>query len=325
MLRSSAALVVGMLASGCGGSSIQSALHPASPASAKIAWLWWFLFGICSAVFLAVMGLMVAGLLRRPPGEPYTVPPNGTRFVVVGGILIPAVLLLTMLVASLQTTVALKVPANDLTIQVVGHQWWWEVRYPREGIATANEIEIPTGRTVRLELTSADVIHSFWVPRLNGKMDLVPGHTNTFWIAADRPGTYRGQCAEYCGLQHAHMSFYVVALPPEEYRAWVEARQRPHPPPANRELVRGRQVFTSGGCKTCHTVRGTDATGTVGPDLTHVGSRLTLGAGTLPNTAGTLRGWIEGSQSAKPGNRMPRTYLSPDDLHALAAYLQTLD
>jgi cytochrome c oxidase subunit 2 len=305
--------------------SIQSALHPAGTASAAIAGLWWFIFGLCGIVFLVVMGLLLAGLLRRSRHEPAIAPGGGNRFVVIGGAVIPAILLVTMLLASLKTTVALKLPRNDLTVQVIGHQWWWEVRYPRERIRTANEIGIPVGRPVQLELSSADVIHSFWVPSLNGKMDLIPGHRNLFWIAADRPGLFRGQCAEYCGLQHAHMAFYVKALPPEQFRAWVAARQRPHPSRSSPRLARGQQIITLAGCKDCHTIQGTGATGTLGPDLTHVGSRLSLGAGALDNNAGSMEGWIEDSQSIKPGNKMPRMYLTPDDLHAVREYLQSLD
>jgi cytochrome c oxidase subunit II len=305
--------------------SIQSALHPASPASREIAGLWWFIFTTTAMVFVIVMGLLLVAIFRRAPGELRPSSPRSTRFVVIGGALIPAGILLSFLVASLKTTLELKLPARALTVQVIGHQWWWEIYYPQQKIATANEIEIPVGQPVRLELKSADVIHSFWVPSLNGKIDLIPGHPNVFWIAADRRGTYRGQCAEYCGLQHAHMAFFVVALPPDAFRAWAAARQKPHREPSAPRLVRGRQMILLAGCKDCHTIAGTGARGKLGPDLTHVASRLTLGAGTLPNTAGTLEGWIADSQAMKPGNKMPRMYLAPEDLHALREYLESLD
>ncbi|MBW3623192.1 MAG: cytochrome c oxidase subunit II [Armatimonadetes bacterium] len=315
------ALGAAFLLGGCEGDRIQSTLHPASEAAAKIAWLWWVMCGAFTAVFLLVMVLLLLGVYRRPSGEGTGPPLGGTRFVILGGIAMPTVILLGLLIASLETTVALRLPEKQtLTVEVIGHRWWWEVRYPDQNIVTANEIQIPTGVPVRLVLKSADVIHSFWVPRLNGKMDMIPGHTNTFWIAAEKPGEYRGQCAEYCGLQHAKMAFYVVALPPEAFRAWVAERQTPRPAPE--AFLPGQEVFMQAGCKNCHTVRGTAAVGRVGPDLTHLGSRISLGAGEIPNTPGHLGGWIGNSQRIKPGNLMPRSFLAPEELHALVRYLE---
>lgn len=323
-VRRAGILAAGALFLGGCGRKLQSSLDPASSASSQIAGLWWMLFWIGVFVFVVTMALMLIGIMRRPGAAPGAPPLGGIPFVVLSGIVIPASFLLVILFTSLKATVALKPPPNQLTVQVIGHQWWWEVRYPDQGIALANEIQIPTGQPVRLELTSKDVIHSFWVPRLNGKMDLIPGHPNTFWIAADRPGTYRGQCAEYCGTQHAHMAFFVVALPPAEFQDWVGQRQQPNPEPRDPHLTRGKLVFSQAGCHDCHTIRDTAARGTAGPDLTHLGSRLTLGAGTLPNTTGNLEGWIADAQSSKPGILMPRSYLPPSDLHDLRAYLQSL-
>lgn len=312
-----------LLLTGCG-RKMQSALDPAGTASRQIAGIWWLLFWMSVIVFTVTMLLLVIGITRRSREAPGRPPMGGIPFVVLSGIIIPAVILLGLLVASLRTTVSLKVPPNQLTVQVVGHQWWWEIHYPGQGITTANEIQIPTGQPVRLELTSKDVIHSFWVPNLNGKMDLIPGHPNEFWIAADRPGTYRGQCAEYCGMQHAHMAFSVVAMPPGEFQEWVRQRQQPTPQPADPHLSRGELVFFQSACHDCHAIGGTPAKSDYGPDLTHIGSRLTLGAGTLANTTGNLEGWIADAQSSKPGIRMPRMFLPPDDLHDLRAYLQSL-
>jgi cytochrome c oxidase subunit II len=225
---------------------------------------------------------------------------------------------------SLKTSASLRVPQEGFTVRVVGHKWWWEVRYPQQGIVTANEIHIPVGQPVRLELTSADVIHSFWVPRLNGKRDLIPGLETEFWIHADEPGVYRGQCGEYCGTQHANMAFEVIALAPAEFAAWLAARPQPRRqlPPQNES--RGLQIFLRSGCSQCHTVQGTQATGNVGPDLTRFGSRQTIAAAMRPNTRDNLAAWISDPQVIKPGARMPRTDLTADDLETLLDYLEDL-
>jgi cytochrome c oxidase subunit 2 len=191
-------------------------------------------------------------------------------------------------------------------------------------VSTANEIHIPVGRKVRVEVQSRDVIHSFWVPALHGKLDLIPGYTGTTYFRADRPGTYRGRCAEYCGLQHAHMDVLVIAEPPARFAAWYEAQLRSAPPPADTLQQKGQQVFLAHACSLCHTIRGTQAGSRVGPDLTHLASRTTLAAGTVPNTRGHLGGWVLDPQRIKPGVRMPPNQLASDELHALLAYLQSL-
>jgi cytochrome c oxidase subunit 2 len=198
------------------------------------------------------------------------------------------------------------------------------VRYPEGGIVSANEIHVPVGRPVRLNLTSRDVIHSFWVPQLTVKTDLIPGHTNTTWIQATRPGTYRGQCAEYCGLQHAKMAILVVADPPGTFARWLATEQQPAAAAADPLAARGRLALERNSCAACHTVRGTAATGTVGPDLTHFGGRRTIGAGALANTRGNLGGWIVNSQTVKPGNKMPPQPLTSEELQDLLAYLESL-
>ncbi len=313
----------GLLAtSGCTGASVQSALHPAGPAAASIAWLWWFMFILGTLVFIGVMLLLVTAIMRRQ--ESRQGPPIGTLpFVLLGGVAIPGVILFVLLILTLDTTVSLRTPDTDLTVEVVGHQWWWEVRYPALDIVDANEIHIPAGRPVRLELRSADVIHSFWVPALHGKMDLNPDHTNVFWIKADQEGVYRGQCAEFCGLQHALMAMEIVVHSSAAFDDWVEQRRRPTVE-LNVRQQRGKEIFLSSGCPQCHTAGDTTAEGEVGPDLTHVASRRTLGAGTLRNNRANLTGWLSNPQAIKPGNLMPPTYLSPDDLHALVDYLQSL-
>jgi cytochrome c oxidase subunit II len=308
---------------GCHPGHRQSVLHPASPEASQISTLWWVMFGVLTAVFIVVMALTAAAVLvrRRQDAAP---PGGGVRFVVVSGIVIPSVILVALLFYSLQVTISLRRPQEGLLIQVTGHRWWWDVRYPELGIVTANEIYIPAGKPVLLELKSADVVHSFWVPNLHGKMDALPEVVNRFWIRSDEPGTWRGQCAEFCGRQHALMAFEVVALPPEEFEAWVAERRQPHPEPEDPRLVQGRDVFFQASCNNCHAIRGTGADGLTGPDLTHIGTRLTLGAGTIPNNTANLAGWLVNPQAIKPGNEMPRTFIDADDLHALVDYLQTL-
>ena len=214
---------------------------------------------------------------------------------------------------------------SALTVDVIGHRWWWEVRYPSRGIVTANDVHVPVGQPVRIVLTSVDVNHSFWVPQLTCKTDLIPGVTNSMWIQADHAGTFRGQCAEYCGVQHAQMIFYVVADPPATFQQWLATQAAPAAAqPVGSALAQGQQVFETAPCASCHTIRGTTARGTLGPDLTHFGSRVSVGAGARPNTTGNLAGWIIDSQGIKPGNLMPPMQLSPQDLQALIAYLESL-
>jgi len=282
-----------------------------------------------TAVFILVVVLMLAAVLQKPTTDSSTnlnsSPPLGrTGFVVGGGLVLPIVVLTPLYLLSLKSSSSLRVPAKGVTVRVVGHQWWWEVRYPQQGIVTANEIHIPVGQPVRLELTSVDVIHSFWVPRLNGKRDLIPGIETTFWMQADEPGIYRGQCGEYCGTQHANMAIEVIALPPDEFAAWLAERPQPRPQPALQNQARGSQVFLRSGCSQCHAVEGTRATGNIGPDLTHFGSRRTIAAAMRPNTRDNLAAWIADPQALKPGAKMPRTNLAVDDLEALLEYLEGL-
>jgi cytochrome c oxidase subunit II len=214
-----------------------------------------------------------------------------------------------------------------LTIQVNAKQWWWEIQYRKDDqiiAKTANEIHIPTGQPVVFQLVAGDVIHSFWVPSLTGKMDLIPGRTNELWLQAEHAGIYRGQCAEYCGEQHAHMAFEVVAEPEDQFKGWLQWQQTPAVEPTGELALRGRQVFLTGPCALCHTIGGTNAFGQTAPDLTHVASRRYIAAGTLPNNRGSLGGWIANSQGVKPGNHMPRITLPAADLDALLAYMESM-
>ena len=317
-------------------SPFQSALHPAGEVAGHIANLWWVMLAVCTVVYVIVVSAAALAAFRRrrgaaPSGEGSDA--NGERRlnrVVWGGVVATALVLVGLLFVSESTGRAVtSISSKDaLTIEVVGRQWWWEVTYPgaqpADQVTTANEIHVPVGRAVAVALTSHDVIHSFWPPNLAGKTDLIPGYWRTAWLRADRPGVYRGQCAEFCGFQHARMAFHVVAEPPEKFESWLAAQREPAAEPTDALQERGRAVFLSGPCVLCHRILGTGAFATAGPDLTHVGSRLTLAAGTLPNVTGHMAGWIVDSQSIKPGNAMPPNVLAPRDLDALLAYLRNL-
>lgn len=270
--------------------------------------------------------MAVAILRRNRRGSPRGVVRWSDPFIVIAGVVVPVVILAGIYIVTLHEMAALSRPKDraGLTIDVIGHMWWWEARYPN-GAVTANEIHIPVGEPVRLALTSADVIHSFWVPQLQVKADQIPGRVNFLWLQADEPGRYRGQCAEFCGLQHAQMIFYVIADPPEAFSAWLAHEATPAARPASASAARGMDVFTSGSCAGCHTIRGTTATGEVAPDLTHLAIRETIGAGVLLNTRQDLARWVTNAQTAKPGAVMPPTELSPEDLQAVLDYLQSLE
>ena len=296
-------------------------LHPASSASGAIAWLWWFLFAVCTTVFLIVVALTAwAILLPRQAGEAAW---KG-KFIFNAGGVIPAIILFVILLLSVGTQKSLAEPETALTIRVTGHQWWWEVEYPDQRIITANELHIPVGQPVRLELKTADVIHSVWIPSLQGKTDMIPEKTNTMWIQADRPGLYRGQCAEYCGTQHALMALEVFALPQEEFDQWLEDRQTANPAQTAQRHAQGHAVFVKAECNNCHTI-GTEIAKTKrGPNLTYVGSRRMLAAGTIKHTPENMDRWIRNPQLVKPGNLMPHTPLEEDDLVPLVEYLESL-
>ena len=304
---------------------IQSALDPAGAEASVIAEIGWVLIVGAGIIFAGVMALALYAVFGR---RERTARLPGRALVVGGGIVFPVVVLGALLLYSLVRAAGLGAGEPELRIHVVGEQWWWRVHYLRDDgrvdFATANEIRVPAGATVELALDAGDVIHSFWVPTLHGKMDMIPGRTNRLRIRAERPGEYRGQCAEYCGGPHAFMAFFVVALAPEAYRDWAERQRRPAAHLEEPSSLKGRKVFERL-CAGCHTIRGTAAAGVRGPDLTHVGSRLSIGAGRLPMNRGALAGWIAASQHHKPGNLMPSFDSLPgEDLRALAAYLEAL-
>ena len=315
--------------------SWHTVLDPAGPQAARIAGLWWLMFWSSLVVFVLVLGILAWAVMRarvdaRRRLPPPLVYPGRERLAsaAVGiGVGATVAVLFVFVVASVTTgqSVASLHDADAVSIKVIGHQWWWEIEYddplPAHRVVTANELHLPVGRPVRITTDSRDVIHSVWIPNLHGKRDLIPGHPGAIVLRADRPGVYRGMCAEFCGLQHAHMQLVVVAESAEAFEAWRAAQREPAAPPAGVLAQRGHDVFVQGACALCHTIRGTDAGARFGPDLTHLASRATLAAGTMPNTVGHLAGWILDSQHIKPGNAMPSIALAPDELHALLAYL----
>jgi cytochrome c oxidase subunit 2 len=344
-----------LLCAACGGK--RAMLAPAGPQAAHIRDLWDLFVSVNVVVLvLVVLATLLAIVLRRggrevkegaPSVEAQALPPEGLRgrpdvravdpaterrmAWIVGGATLATVLTLGVLAVANTLTgralTAIRSP-QALEVEVVGHQFWWEFRIndadPSRTVVTANELHLPVGRPVLLKLVSRDVIHSFWVPEVAGKRDLIPGQQNTLELQVDEPGMYRGQCYEFCGHQHAKMGFVLVAEPPEQFEAWRARELRPAPPPSTPLAQRGQQVFLTGPCALCHTVQGTDARATTGPNLTHVASRSMLAAGTLPFNRGHLAGWIANPQALKPGNKMPPISLPPDDLQALLSYLEGL-
>jgi cytochrome c oxidase subunit 2 len=306
-----------------------SALDPKGPGAERIAGVWWLMFGLATVVYIVVAGLIIAAAMRGrrlAEGEERPSRIKDSGFIWFGGVVAPALILGALAVVTVSATNDLRrVDSGALRIEVTGYRWWWDVRYPDAGVVTANEIHIPVGQPVEIGLESADVIHSFWVPELAGKVDQIPGQRNVIRLRADEPGTYRGFCAEFCGLQHAKMQFLVIADPPDEFARWITRRQRPAGGPTGEQAALGQVVFNRSTCGACHAVRGTDARGTAGPDLSDFGSRTTIGAVSLENDAENLAEWIRNPHESKPGNLMPPTYLPPDELDALVAYLEGLE
>ena len=321
-----------MLCVGLAGCGDQSPLDPKSPQSRDIATLWWWMLVVAGIVFLGAVGMLIYGWIRRGRrGLPFfgeNAPRAETGLVVVFGLVIPAIVLISLFFASnvyvLGKTDAPEPGDAAMTIHVIGHQWWWEVRYPGTTAVTANEIHIPARTEINVVTDSADVIHSFWVPQLNRKIDVIPGRQNRVGLYADDPGTYRGQCAEFCGLQHAHMSFYVVAEPAARFQAWLSNMASDAVPAKGPARTTGQQLFMSDQCASCHTIRGTAAQGRIGPDLTHLANRTTIAALTLPNDSSYLDQWIRDPQHFKPGNKMPGLNLTNADISSIVAYLRSL-
>lgn len=315
-----------------------SALEAAGPQAAHIVDLWRIFVFVCTAVFAAILLALLIALWRTPRGDGQSAPdlsalnrpePRTRRSVAIA-VVGSSLLLVALVIASVFTDRALArlSLANAVNIEVTANQWWWSARYttgdPSQIFVTANELHVPVGRPVVVQLKASDVIHSLWIPNLAGKKDLLPGRSALLQFRADKAGIYRGQCAEFCGFQHALMGLLVVADPPAQYDAWEQAQRAPAAEPADATAQRGKQLFQSSSCAMCHAIQGTTANGQHAPDLTHIASRQTLAAGTLRNTREQLTSWIANPQQHKPGANMPATPLAPDELAAIVAYLETL-
>ena len=314
----------------CSCTGIQSVLDAQGQSAVLLSNLIFLIVFICAIVWLCVMAMLFLALFRRDR----TANQNPTAERAMGRVVACAVCATVAIIAGLTvfsfyTTRGLNsLEDEEVTIRVRAQQWWWQFIYHdrdrRRMFQTANEIHVPVGKTVRVFLEGVDVIHSFWVPSLAGKQDAIPGRENVLTFRANRAGIYRGQCAEFCGLQHSHMAFLVIAEPEDNYLQWEDQQRGNSMEPREMEARSGKEIFMNKQCSACHTIRGTLAAGTTGPDLTHVGSRLTIGAGLLERTPGSLAAWIADPQTLKPGNNMPLVPLTAQELRQVAGYLEGL-
>jgi cytochrome c oxidase subunit II len=307
----------------------QTTVFPQSDLAHKIQNIYVLLFWLSVLVAVLVEGALIVTMIRykqRPTdtGRPPQI--HGNTALEIGWTIAPAVILVIITVPTLQLLFEMRgnPPRDALQVEAIGHQWWWEFRYPDSNIVTANEVRVPVGRPVNFQLRTADVIHSFWVPAMAGKLDLTPGHRQNLYFTPEATGEFYGQCTEFCGLQHANMRFRMVVEEPAAYQAWVQRQQQPQPSEAVAEVKAGQDTFARAGCVACHTIEGTVASGTIGPNLTHVGSRTTIAAGILENNPDNLYTWIRDPQAVKPGNLMPNLFVNPDDARAIAQYLTSL-
>jgi cytochrome c oxidase subunit 2 len=337
------ALALPLLLSACGSSALHTPLNPQSDAGRTVDRLWWIMFGMSVVIEGLVAGIVIVALVRfrRKPGDPDPVQITGNTRLEIAWTIAPAMVLVVLLVLTLTTMVNISEPkGTTMRVTATGQQWWWEFDYQGMNIVTGNEMHIPVGENVHIDLRSKDVIHGFWVPVLQGKRDVIPGHNNQLWFRADKPGTFRGECTEFCGAEHANMNFIVVAQPRAEFDAWVAAQQAPPVgdqtglAAEGRDLVQGAKLDANGNlvsCIACHAIDGTNLKAKVGPNLTHVGSRQYIAAGTIPNDTDNLIRWIHNTQDVKPDNKMVflnsqgSPYLLDDDtVRKIVAYLQSL-
>jgi cytochrome c oxidase subunit 2 len=342
-MREIAIASAALACAGCSLHNAQNALDASGPQAARIAGLWWLMLPIAAVVWVIVVSVMLWGAARkRRPREAVETRAGSDVLarddvrdrrmirIVAGATIVTALILFLMLVADFRVGQALTMPPSTkaVPIKIVGHQYWWEIQYPdsipNRTVITANEVHIPVGTPVVMELSSLDVIHSFWVPSLTGKKDLMPGYTRSLWFRADTPGVYRGQCAEFCGLEHAKMGMLVIAQKRQDFDAWRAQQLDTATTPSDSLAQYGKNVFLGTTCVMCHAIGGTTAGATAGPDLTHFASRQTIAAGTLRNTDANLFAWISDPQRIKPGVLMPATKLDPRDMQALVDYLRHL-
>jgi cytochrome c oxidase subunit 2 len=333
-LRRLAWLSAPLALSACKG--VQTMLDPAAKQSQEIDLIWRVMLIVCGVMYVLVLGFLAWALwrARRKPLDPAPIVGETAAEPALGRGLTGWVALIVAGLVGLTTVSFLvdrslaEVGPDPLKIKVTANQWWWQVDYqgatPGEHVTTANELHLPLGRPAVIQLQANDVIHSFWVPNLAGKTDLIPGRTNYVAITPKRLGEFRGQCAEFCGFEHAKMAFDVFVETPERFAAWQARQRQEAPQPAEPAAQKGEAVFTSKACVMCHRIAGTTAGGLVGPDLTHIASRAHIAAGTLPNNRATLAGWIANPQGLKPGTTMPQVSLTADELNSVVAYLETL-
>ncbi len=316
--------LIAALIAGCSSES-PSSLYPASPNASSISGLFYFIFWIAVVVFVIVEALLLYSVVRfrRKSDDEMPDQIHGNTKLEIAWTLAPAVVLAIVFVLTWQTLNALaSVPKDSLPVRIIGHQWWWEVEYPSLGVLTANEIHLPAMQAATFTVESKDVIHSFWVPELGGKIDVIPGKKNVTWFNPTQTGTFHGQCAEFCGAEHALMRFNVIVESQDQFNAWAAAQKEKAAP--SDALTKGLDTFTKLGCQACHTIDGTTAQGKVGPNLTHLASRKSIAAGSFDMTTANLRAWITNPQGLKPGVAMPTLAMTPDQVDALMAMLQSL-
>jgi cytochrome c oxidase subunit 2 len=316
-------MIAVLLVAGC---TLEGAMAPRGTQADVANGLWWYMFWLGGGIFAGWLALFAFGLFRRHRLDASVADDARIhrRFIIGGGVVLPALALGSLFFAGIGAVNATP-DGDDVVIDATGHQFWWEFAYHEPQLVTANEMYIPSGTDVRVRLRSSDVIHSFWVPQLSGKRDMVPGRVNELTLHARDPGRYFGECAEFCGLQHANMQFEVVAVDPEDYQHWLEHMVQPAAEPASAAEQAGFDTFMRSSCAACHTIRGTPAEGDEGPDLTHFASRERLGAGAAPNDRGHLGGWVVNSQALKPGNPMPPIEIEAGQLSNLLTYLESLE
>lgn len=307
---------------------VPSPLRPVSPNAASIVQLHTIIMGIALVIFLIVEGLLIYSIIRFRQRDEDEVPRQiyGSVPVEIAWTVAPSIVVVILMILTFRTmrTIA-EVPEGTIDVQVMGHQWWWEFTYPDHGIVTASELHVPVDEVVRLELGSADVVHSFWPPQLAGKTDAMPGRVTRMWFRPTETGVYQGQCAEFCGAQHANMRFLVVVESRADFDAWVAQQTAGTADITADPAQRGEEIFMQSACVGCHAIEGTNAQGQTGPNLTHVGSRRTLAGGLLDNTPENMAAWIENPQGVKPGNLMPNLELTAEEVDALVVYLQSLE
>ncbi len=321
--------VLVILLTACTGEYPQNAMEPKSDFARTIDDLFWTIIWWSIAIFGLVEVLLVYALIRfrRRPGQPLPAQMHGNTRIEIAWTLAPALILATVAVPTVRTIFETQAPptAEALQVRAIGHQWWWEFRYPQLDVVTANDLWLPKGRKVDIALESADVIHSFWAPKLGGKRDLIPGHANRISLTPEEAQLFWGQCAEFCGASHANMGFRVVVAEPDRFDAWVQDFKTPKPPDTTDPLVaRGAQAFVTSACLACHRIAGTAAAGAVGPDLTYFARRHTIAAGMMPNSPENLARWLKNPPGVKPGSLMPNLNLNDETVQALVAYLGSL-